>query len=88
MTATEVAPSQAIWSVIQVFDPERSAVRNKKVENVEPKAGKIRCMTHLAIAGGARGIIFIGYLSYIMIFEYMHQSNGQRFALLVKSLMN
>lgn len=58
MTATEVAPSQAIWSVIQVFDPERSAVRNKKVENVEPKAGKIRCMTHLAIAGGARGIIF------------------------------
>ena len=58
MTAVELAPTQAVWSVIQAFDPSQKAVRSKKPEDVEPKAGKIRCMTHLAIAGGARGIIF------------------------------
>lgn len=58
VTAGEIAPKQVLWSVIQAFDPDQKKVREKKPEDVEPKAGQIRCMTHLALAGGARGIIF------------------------------
>ncbi len=57
-TAREIAPSQAVWSVIQAFDMDQKGALKKKQEDVEPKAGKIRCMTHLALAGGSRGIIF------------------------------
>ncbi len=49
---------QSLWCVVQAFDWDQYAVKNKKPEDVEPKAGKIRCMTHLALAANVQGIIY------------------------------
>ncbi len=49
---------QPVWCVVQAFDWDQYAVKNKKPEDVEPKAGKIRCMTHLALAANVQGIIY------------------------------
>jgi hypothetical protein len=52
------SPEQPLWAVIQAFDWRQEAVRNLPPEEVEPKAGKIRCMTHLALATGVQGIVY------------------------------
>ncbi len=49
---------QSLWCVVQAFDWDQYAVKNKKPEDVEPKAGKIRCMTHLALSANVQGIIY------------------------------
>ncbi|MBQ9447923.1 MAG: hypothetical protein IJU61_15100 [Victivallales bacterium] len=49
---------QSLWCVVQAFDWDQSAVKKKKPEDVEPKAGKIRCMTHLALSANVQGIIY------------------------------
>ena len=50
--------SQPLWGVIQAFDWKQQGVKGMKYEEIEPKAGKIRCMTHLALAANAQGIIY------------------------------
>lgn len=50
--------SQALWCVLQAFDWDQYQVPKKKPEEVEPKAGKIRCMAHLALTANVQGIIF------------------------------
>lgn len=52
------SPEQPLWAVIQAFDWRQKKVRELPPEEVEPKAGKIRCMTHLALATGVQGIVF------------------------------
>ncbi|MDD4098192.1 MAG: hypothetical protein PHC30_05440 [Lentisphaeria bacterium] len=52
------SPEQPLWAVIQAFDWRQKKVRELPPEDVEPKAGKIRCMTHLALATGVQGIVF------------------------------
>ncbi|NLG13991.1 MAG: hypothetical protein GX561_07285 [Lentisphaerae bacterium] len=49
---------QAVWCVVQAFDWDQQAVRDKRPEDVEPKAGKIRCMAHLALTAKVTGLIF------------------------------
>ncbi|MBP5641274.1 MAG: hypothetical protein J6X55_17490 [Victivallales bacterium] len=49
---------QSLWCVVQAFDWKQVSVRGMKYEDVEPKAGKIRCMTHLALAANVQGIIY------------------------------
>ena len=52
------SPEQPLWAVIQAFDWRDKKVRELPPEEVEPKAGKIRCMTHLALATGVQGVVF------------------------------
>jgi len=54
------SPEQPVWAVIQAFDWLNRKVKemNMKPEDFEPKAGKIRCMTHLALTADVQGIIF------------------------------
>ena len=49
---------QSLWCVVQAFDWDQYEVKKKKPEDVEPKAGKIRCMTHLALCANVQGIIY------------------------------
>ena len=49
---------QSLWCVVQAFDWKQTSVPGLKFDEVEPKAGKIRCMTHLALAANVQGIIY------------------------------
>lgn len=49
---------QALWCVIQAFDWRQYDVKKLKPEEVNPKAGQIRCMTHLALSADVQGIIY------------------------------
>lgn len=49
---------QPLWCVVQCFDWDQYKVQKKKPEDVEPKAGGIRCMTHMALTADVQGIVF------------------------------
>ena len=51
---------QSLWCVVQAYDWRQREIREKNIkpEDVEPKAGQIRCMTHLALAANVQGIIY------------------------------
>ena len=55
---TACKDSQSLWCVVQAFDWRQHQVQKLNPEDVEPKAGKIRCMTHLALAANVQGIIY------------------------------
>ena len=53
-----LADELEIWINRYSMKAGADAVKNKKPEDVEPKAGKIRCMMHLALSANVQGIIY------------------------------
>jgi len=60
--ARQAASGKPVWVVIQAFDPKPwgsfKAGRKVKTPVTRPTYTEMRCMTHMALAAGAKGIIY------------------------------
>lgn len=57
-TRSAVATGLPVWTVIQSFD---WSVYNKTAQRRPPTRDELRCMTYLALIGGAKGIVYYSY---------------------------